>query len=122
VGSRVKVDGRMLAPRGPYYLEVRKRWHSPSVVKITLPVKPRLVASHPYVRDNFSKAAIHRGPLIYCLESIDNPVDPREIVLARRAVMVERWKRDLLGRGRRAENRGPRAGYWGTWPTALHRS
>lgn len=36
VGSRVKVDGRMLAPRGPYYLEVRKRWHSPSVVKITL--------------------------------------------------------------------------------------
>jgi len=97
VGSRVKIDGRMLAPRGPYYLEVRRRWHSPSVVKITLPVKPRLVASHPYVRDNLSKATIRRGPLIYCLESIDNPVDPREIVLARRATMVARWKRDLLG-------------------------
>jgi DUF1680 family protein len=96
-GGVIKFDGRVFRPRGPYYLEVRRRWRGSDLVKLALPVGPRLVTSHHYVRNNVSKVAIRRGPLIYCLESVDNPVDPRDIFLTREAKIREKPRRDLLG-------------------------
>ena len=32
-----------------------------------------IVAADPHVKENFGKRAIQRGPLVYCMEEIDNP-------------------------------------------------
>jgi DUF1680 family protein len=46
----------------------------PEQFEITLDfhVKPRLVASNPSVSTNVGRAALCYGPVVYCLESVDN--------------------------------------------------
>ena len=41
-------------------------------VVIYMELKPRIVKANPNVRENFGKAALTYGPLIYCLEGTDN--------------------------------------------------
>lgn len=38
---------------------------------LEIPLKPRFVSPHPYANQDI--LAIARGPLIYCIEDIDNP-------------------------------------------------
>ncbi len=42
------------------------------VVTITYDLHPRFVVSHPKVADNVGKAAVMRGPVVYCAEQADN--------------------------------------------------
>ncbi|NLC16533.1 MAG: glycoside hydrolase family 127 protein, partial [Clostridiales bacterium] len=42
-------------------------------IKVVFDMPVRLAFSHPKVRCNSGKAAVMRGPLVYCAESIDNP-------------------------------------------------
>jgi DUF1680 family protein len=69
------------------YLEVRARWSPGDVVVIDLDVRPSLVACDPRVAENRGSVALRRGPLVYCVESPDNPgVDPlRAAVVVRRS-------------------------------------
>ncbi|MBD3185380.1 hypothetical protein GF325_01020 [Candidatus Bathyarchaeota archaeon] len=41
--------------------------------KVRLPMSPRYINGNPAVKENRNKVAIRRGPLIYCMEGIDNP-------------------------------------------------
>ena len=59
------------------YLEIRGRWSDGDLVVIDLDVRPALVACNPRVAENRGSVALRRGPLVYCVESTDNPdVDP----------------------------------------------
>ncbi|MCL2833023.1 MAG: glycoside hydrolase family 127 protein [Treponema sp.] len=53
------------------YLKITGTWNNDEVT-LNFPVEPRLVYSNPKVHLNCGKAAIARGPEIYCLEEIDN--------------------------------------------------
>jgi DUF1680 family protein len=44
-----------------------------SMVTLLFPMDVRIHHAHPNVKLNRHKIALSRGPLIYCLESIDNP-------------------------------------------------
>ena len=72
----VSVNGD--ANRGSYqsetrggYFRVTKAWNNDEVL-VFFTVKPRLVYSNPRVHQNCGKAAIARGPEIFCLEEKDN--------------------------------------------------
>jgi DUF1680 family protein len=57
----------------------------------------RLRRAHPKARGHAGKVAITRGPLVYCLESIDNPeVDIFSAQLEPRSLHAE-FISDLLG-------------------------
>jgi len=59
------------------YLEIRGRWSEGDLVVIDLDVRPALVACNPRVAENRGSVALRRGPLVYCVESTDNPeIDP----------------------------------------------
>ncbi|MCS7145882.1 MAG: glycoside hydrolase family 127 protein [Aigarchaeota archaeon] len=94
---RVRLDGRAYSPRPSTYLELHKRWSSRSVVKASFPMRVKTIASHPHVRNNISQAAITRGPMVYCLEDVDNKVDPRLVAVERRGGFRERFRKELLG-------------------------
>lgn len=94
---RVRMDGRIYRPRPSTYLELRRKWSGKTTVKASFPMKIRKVASHPYVRNNVGQVALARGPIIYCLESVDNRVDPRQVVLESGTVFREKFQRELLG-------------------------
>jgi DUF1680 family protein len=58
----------------------------------------RLLGSHPRVREDFGCAAIARGPVIYCVESVDNPgVDVQNLMLPPDPEFEYEFDPDLLG-------------------------
>ena len=81
------------------YAEVRRIWKSGDRVKLSLPMKPRLVVANPYVESARNQVAVIRGPLVYALESPDMPSGVRvsEVALAQNARFRERFDKGLLG-------------------------
>lgn len=55
------------------YLEVRSRWKAGEAVELTLAMPVTMLASHPRVLASSGRAALARGPLVYCVEAADNP-------------------------------------------------
>ncbi len=58
-------------PKPGEYLPVRRRWKPGDIIHIVFDMAPRLVVSHPRVLENQGRAAVMRGPLVYCLEQTD---------------------------------------------------
>jgi DUF1680 family protein len=68
----VKVNGAAAEPAAENgYLTLRDL-NPGDVVDVLYDMKPRYVVSHPRVSDNVGKAAVMRGPLVYCVEQADN--------------------------------------------------
>jgi DUF1680 family protein len=65
-----QVDSRP-APTPGEYLPIRRRWQAGDRIVLTFEMKPQLIVSNPRVPENTGKAAIERGPLVYCMEAID---------------------------------------------------
>jgi len=69
------------------YVAITRTWKAGDVVALSLPMRVRLIQANPVVEQLRGQVAVMRGPLVYCLESIDLPegVDvmgirlPREI-------------------------------------------
>lgn len=54
------------------YLYVKKEWGKEDVLELSFPMEVRLLAANSAVREDVGKAAIMRGPVVYCLEEADN--------------------------------------------------
>lgn len=68
--NRETVD---LKPDPKGYVHLRRHWRKGDVVVVSLWMPPRLTLAHPRVDDLRGMAALERGPLVYCLEAIDQP-------------------------------------------------
>ncbi len=81
------------------------------VVKLNLPMAVRRMHAHPNVAANAGRVALQRGPVVYCLESVDHslptkrsgqgdsrvkPASVLNIVLPPDAALESEWKPDLL--------------------------
>jgi hypothetical protein len=62
-------------------------------------MRPRLVEAHPLVEETRNQVAVMRGPLVYCLESIDLPkvTSVQAVAVPRGTRFTPRFDRDLLG-------------------------
>lgn len=54
------------------FATIRRRWRKGDVVDLALPMPVRRVLAHEDVAEDRGKAALQRGPIVYCLESADN--------------------------------------------------
>ncbi len=63
-------DADMKEEKG--YLYVEKEWEEEECLKLVFPMKVRLIKADPRVRENVGKAAVTKGPIVYCLEEADN--------------------------------------------------
>lgn len=77
-GYRLSVNGQALQVQpGPGgYLSVRREWRTGDTVVYEMNMPVQLVWSNPAVRQLEGRVAIQRGPVVYCLESVDNPATP----------------------------------------------
>jgi DUF1680 family protein len=57
------------------YLEFTRSWSVGDIVTVHLDVAVRLTVSHPSVDAVRGTVAVERGPVVYCLESVDQPAD-----------------------------------------------
>lgn len=54
------------------YAVINRKWKKGDWVELQLPMNARLVAGNPRIEDTRGKAVLMRGPLVYCVEEIDN--------------------------------------------------
>ena len=50
-------------------------------VTLDLPMELQFIEANPYVQDNSGRYAVQRGPIVYCMEEIDNGENLRDITL-----------------------------------------
>ena len=55
------------------FMTIQRLWSPGDVIKLDFDMPVTLRRAHPKVKGLGGKVAITRGPLVYCLESIDNP-------------------------------------------------
>ena len=54
------------------YAKLERVWQPGDTVELVLPMPVERILAHPSVRQNAGHVALQRGPLIYCLEEVDN--------------------------------------------------
>lgn len=77
-GARVRVNGGGIAGKyGPSeYCEINRAWQKGDRVTIVLSMEPRAIFANPRLENARGSVSLSRGPLVYCLESPDNPGFP----------------------------------------------
>ncbi len=71
--SSVTVDGKPASgkTKAGEYFAIHREWSSDNTVHLELDVTAHLVAANPLVQEDYGKVAVRRGPLLYCLEQMD---------------------------------------------------
>jgi hypothetical protein len=58
-------------PKAGEYFAIHREWNGETTVRLQLDMTPHLVAANPLVREDYGRVAVQRGPLLYCLEQVD---------------------------------------------------
>jgi hypothetical protein len=96
----LKVNGRAAdpSPQDDGYVHLQRRWQAGDVVELDLPMPVHRVHAHEKVQDDQGKVALMRGPIVYCLEAVDQPgVDVFRMALPPEAVLRAEHRAGLLG-------------------------
>ncbi len=74
-GSTLKVNGEpveIASIEVDGYARIEREWKSGDHVDLDIPLAPRTLFANPLVRQDAGRAALMRGPLVYCVEATDN--------------------------------------------------
>jgi len=102
--ARVAVNGKAVAGAvAGQYLPIRRRWTAGDAVSLQSNMAPQVLEANAEVVENNGRVAVQRGPLVYCMEQIDQG---EGVVLKDVALDVgeksggqfqEKFEEDLLG-------------------------
>jgi DUF1680 family protein len=103
-GTQVSVNGKAVSGATPgQYLALRRRWTAGDHINVKFGMTPQVIEANPRVVDDYGRVAVQRGPLVYCLEQLDQPegVELFDVSLEVRqkgaSAFHEEFRRDLLG-------------------------
>jgi DUF1680 family protein len=103
-GTQVNINGNPVSGATPgQYLALRRSWSSGDVINVKFNMSPQVLEANARVVDDYGRVAVQRGPLIYCLEQLDQPegVPLYDISLDLRqkssSQFREEFQSDLLG-------------------------
>lgn len=85
--------------RAGTYVTLRRQWKQGDIIELKLPMPVEYIRSHPLVEENRNHVAIQRGPVVYCLESVDLPDSLRitDIAINPARILKPVYMDDLLG-------------------------
>ena len=78
------------------YVYMPGKWKKGDQILCKFKMEAVMIQANPKVREDIGKAALSRGPLIYCLEEADNGNDLHQIYLKKDMVFQEKFEKDLL--------------------------
>jgi DUF1680 family protein len=85
------------------YLPIHRRWSAGDIIQLRLAMTPQALSANRQVVDDAGRVAVQRGPLVYCLEQLDQPggVDLTDVSVAVSmkpgAEFTSEFKKDFLG-------------------------
>ncbi|MFI5070443.1 MAG: glycoside hydrolase family 127 protein [Terriglobales bacterium] len=72
--ASVAVNGKTVAAfQAGQYLPITRQWKPGDKVSLNFPMIPETVVSNPRVAEDMGRVAVQRGPVIYCMEQMDQP-------------------------------------------------
>jgi uncharacterized protein len=103
-GTQVSVNGKVVSGATPgQYLALKRSWASGDVISVKFGMTPKVIEANPRVVDDYGRVAVQRGPLVYCLEQLDQPNGVRlfdvslDVQQKDGAAFHEEVRKDLLG-------------------------
>jgi DUF1680 family protein len=70
--SIVKVNGKQVSGARPgEYLPLRRRWSANDSIELSFDMTTRLLESNPAVAEDRGRVAFQRGPIVFCMERLD---------------------------------------------------
>ena len=101
--TQVTINGKPVSAVKPGdYLPIQRRWSPGDAIHVQFEMTPQILEANAHVIEDNGRAAVQRGPLIYCLEQLDQPagVELTEVALDLEqnpgAQFHEELERDLL--------------------------
>ncbi len=97
----LKVNGkkirRVLLDKG--YAVIKRKWKEGDKVELELPMEVSMLGGDPRIEDTHGKVVLMRGPMVYCIEEIDNEAffDESNEVQLLPTLLTAEFKDDLLG-------------------------
>jgi uncharacterized protein len=100
--AQVAVNGKSMAgATAGQYLPVRRRWSEGDRVTLQFNMAPQILEANAQVTENNGRVAVQRGPLVYCMEQIDQGVALKNVALdvdeKTGGQFQEKFEKDLLG-------------------------
>jgi hypothetical protein len=94
----VKLNGEPVnaAPEAGY-VRIDREWNPGDAIELELPMPVRRITAHPKVEADAGLVALQRGPVVYCLEAVDNGRAVRSLALPPEAALTTEIRPDLLG-------------------------
>src|SRR5262249_39569466 len=76
---------------------ISRTWKAGDEAHISLPMPVELVHANPKVKADVGRASLQRGPVVFCLEGVDNSGQVRNLTLPKSAGFTDSFEKDLLG-------------------------
>lgn len=94
----IKVNGKEVTYQEEQgYAVLKRKWKKGDEVSITMPLEAQAVYPHPSIQQNQDRVAIQRGPLVYCVEGVDNQEEVFNLLLPAVGNFKSVWEPNLLG-------------------------
>lgn len=96
--AQLKVNGAdtpVHTERG--YVKLNRTWADGDTVQLTLAMPIERMSAHPAVRQDAGRIALQRGPVVYCLEEVDNVPNLANVVIPADSPMSAIFEPDLFG-------------------------
>jgi uncharacterized protein len=78
------------------YAYVTRTWNQGDEIHLEIPMEIERMVAHPNVKANAGKIALQRGPVVYCLEQVDNGENLASIEINGDSLIEERFEEELL--------------------------
>jgi len=115
--AKLAVNGEEVSvvPLDKGYARIGREWRDGDCVTLSLAMPVERVRAHPRVRANAGRVALMHGPIVYCLEEVDNGPNLGDVALLPDAELEVTYEPDLLGGVSviRGEGRRSVEGAWG---------
>lgn len=79
------------------YAIIERTWNKNDVVSFQLPMDVKKIAANDQIAANKNRVALQRGPLVYCVEQIDNQDDAMNFIVPSNSQFISTYQKDLLG-------------------------
>jgi DUF1680 family protein len=85
------------------YFPIHRHWSPSDVIQSRLGMTPQPLSANPHVAEDTGRVAVQRGPLVYCLEQLDQPsgvdLTDRSLAVSMKpgAEFTSEFKADVLG-------------------------
>lgn len=78
------------------YVVINKTWKNNDEIFLNIVTLPKKVKSHPRVKDNIGKVAIMKGPILFCLEEVDNGPNLHELFISKDSRFEIKFEKEIL--------------------------